>query len=81
MIVPAATYRPRQGDQLSGFTCAECGETFGGGADPMSDFAYTIISNDGSDTICSDCHQQLTEWTQIANAAIRKALGPEETRP
>lgn len=57
---------------MSDFTCAECGETF-------RDGAYTIISNEGSDTICSDCHQQLTEWTQTANDAIRKALGPEET--
>ena len=57
---------------MSGFTCAECGETF-------TDGAYIVISNEGSDTICTDCHQQAVEWTAIANAAIRKALDREET--
>lgn len=55
---------------MTTFTCAECDETF-------EDGAYTVISNEGSDVICSGCHQQMAEWTEIANAAIRKALGPE----
>ena len=57
---------------MSNFICAECGETF-------TDGAYIVISNEGSDVNCSACHQQAIEWTQIADAAIRKALGPEET--
>ncbi len=58
-------------DDMSEFTCAECGKALEGGA-------YIIISNDGSATICGDCNKQLTEWTVIAEAAIRRALGPEE---
>lgn len=58
---------------MSDFTCVECGETF-------EDGAYVIISNEGSNMICGDCHKQLAEWTEIANAAIRKALGPEDGR-
>ena len=58
---------------MTDFTCAECGETF-------ADGAYIVISDEGTDTICADCHKQLAEWTGIANAAIRKALGPEEGR-
>ena len=56
---------------MSDFTCAECGKTF-------TDGAYIVISNEGSDTICSACNQQMTEWNEMANAAIRKALGSEE---
>jgi hypothetical protein len=56
---------------LSDFTCAECGET-------LTDGAYIIVSDEGSDMICGGCHKQLAEWTEVANAAIRKALGPKE---
>ena len=50
--------------------CSECGKSFDGDA-------YTIISDDGADTICGDCHALMREWTDTANAAIRKALGHE----
>lgn len=55
------------------FTCSECDEEFDGNCD-----RYVIISMECADLVCGPCHQALTEWTEIANAAIRKARGPEE---